>query len=110
MSVILYNFVMLKPDRKLIRQIIHKNCSDLSLAIRILRNLIRRLVIKLGDFGMHFERFPQERLRQKSNFFIKRVDRKKCLCDGHLFLQFLTSQELRFGGSSIMDPTVQWSP
>ena len=58
MSVMLHNFVILKPDPKLIRQISSTNCADVRFFRReqclVFKKLIRRSFITLVDFEVRF--------------------------------------------------------
>ena len=71
LSLILFNFVNLKEDRKSIRQIPEENCADLRFLfeqVKLLRKLIRRPSLKFAIFGNHLLRDAPKRPQRNSKF------------------------------------------
>ena len=79
-SVVANNFVILKADRKLTRQIQGKNRWILWVALPEIIDSKETNPRAFQKKRLHCEGRVREQSQQESNFLIGRVDRGKCLC------------------------------
>ena len=79
-SVVANNFVILKADRKLLRQIQGKNRWILWVALPEIIDSKETTPRAFQKKRLHCEGCVREQPQQESNFLIGAVDRGKCLC------------------------------